>query len=132
MTYCCEQMKGQVEHSCDLHPDLSNCPDSLVVHINRTGEFGLRVHDGGSSFIAIRHCPWCGADLESDGAPRSASIFLLWHVHRFDDHEDEKLIGVYSSDQDARDAQQRLGNQPGFREHPDGFEISAYTVGKDH
>ena len=63
MTYCCEQMRRQVEHSCDVHSDLSECPDSLIVRNGDTGEFGLRVHDGGSSFITIRHCPWCGTDL---------------------------------------------------------------------
>jgi hypothetical protein len=28
-------------------------PDSLVVRINDTGECGLRIHDGGCSFIAV-------------------------------------------------------------------------------
>ena len=132
MPYCCEEMTRQVEYSCDLHRDLSDCPDSLVVHVNGTGEFGLRVHDGGSSFIVIRHCPWCGAHLQSGDAPPSTSVCLLWHVHRFDDDEDEKLLGVYASEQAAREAQRRLADQPGFREHPDGFEIDTYEVGKDH
>jgi hypothetical protein len=63
MTYCCEQMKWQMLYTCEEHPDLSDCPDSLIVHLEDTGEFGLRVHDGGTAFIAIRHCPWCGIDL---------------------------------------------------------------------
>ena len=65
------------------------------------------------------------------GAPKD--VFLLWHVHHFDDgREDEKLIGVYSSEQDARDAHGRVGAQPGFRDHPGGFEIVDYALGKDH
>lgn len=63
MPYCCEQMKRQLEHTCGQHPDLNDCPDALVIHLKDTSEFGLRVHDGGSSFIKISHCPWCGADL---------------------------------------------------------------------
>jgi homoserine kinase type II len=58
---------------------------------------------------------------------------LLWHVHQFEDAgDDEKLIGVYSSEQDAIDAQNRLSKEAGFRDHPDGFEISANRLGKDH
>jgi hypothetical protein len=96
MTYCCEEMKRQVEHSCDVHPDLSDCPDSLVVHRGETREFGLRVHDGGSSFIAIRHCPWCGTDLlervsNKELGPPALKIagFQLWvHGRQFPDAED--------------------------------------------
>jgi len=96
MTYCCEQMKRQVEHSCDVHPDLSDCPDSLVVYRGETCEFGLRVHDGGSSFIAIRHCPWCGTDLlervsNKELGPPALKIagFQLWvHGRQFPDADD--------------------------------------------
>lgn len=61
-THCCEQMKRQVEHTCSVHSEPSDCPDALVVHLS-TGEFGLRIHDGGSSFITIQYCPWCGKHL---------------------------------------------------------------------
>ena len=27
MAFCCEQMKRQVGYTCDVHPDLSECPD---------------------------------------------------------------------------------------------------------
>jgi len=38
VNYCCEQMKRQVEHSCDVHSDLNECPDSLFVrHSQRLG-----------------------------------------------------------------------------------------------
>ena len=92
MTFCCAQMKRQVEYICDVHPDLSECPDSLVVRVKDTGEFGLRIHDGGSSFIAIQHCPWCGSDLlervsNKELGPPAVKIagFQLWvpRVRRF-------------------------------------------------
>ena len=57
MTFCCEQMTRQMRHACEAHPDLSNCPESLIVYSGETREFGLRIHDGGSSFISIWHCP---------------------------------------------------------------------------
>jgi hypothetical protein len=49
---CCEDMRRQLT--------------SLVVYSEKSGQFGIRVHDGGSSWIAIRHRPWCGARLVSE------------------------------------------------------------------
>ena len=58
-----------------------------------------------------------------------STVFLLQHVHEFDDgHEDVKLIGVFSSEALARAAQQRLSDQPGFRELPDGFDVSEHRI----
>jgi hypothetical protein len=62
---CCDDMRQQLEFRCADHADLSDCPDSLVVLLENPTRFGIRVHDGGSSFIAIRHCPWCGAHLSA-------------------------------------------------------------------
>jgi len=60
-------------------------------------------------------------------------MFLLWHVHKFPDgEEDAKLIGVYSSRELAEEAQQRAVMQPGFRDRPSDFCISGYTVNQDH
>jgi hypothetical protein len=71
MEYCCENMKEQLLRTCDVHADPSDCPDALVVHVEEAGEFGIRIHDGGSSFVSIRHCPWCGAGLSSQTELRS-------------------------------------------------------------
>ena len=60
---CWEDMRRQLTFRCEDHEDLSNCPDSLVVYSENSGQFGIRVHDRGSSSIAIRHRPWCGATL---------------------------------------------------------------------
>ena len=56
-------MRAQVDHTCAEHPDLSECADSLVSYDARFDEYGLRIHDGGSSSLAIKHCPWCGIRL---------------------------------------------------------------------
>ena len=63
MSHCCDEMRTQVEQKCDVHPDPFNCPDNLVYYSARFNEYGLIVHDGGSSVIRIRFCPWCGARL---------------------------------------------------------------------
>ncbi|WP_083321008.1 DUF6980 family protein [Hymenobacter glacialis] len=62
-TYCCEQMVSQVTHSCETHPDPFHCPDTLVHQSVNNGTYGLIIHDGGSSFISISFCPWCGSKL---------------------------------------------------------------------
>jgi len=56
-------MKGQIETTCADHPDLSDCPDSLVAYWESKRMFGLRIHDGGSSVLEISYCPWCGSKL---------------------------------------------------------------------
>ena len=64
--YCCDQMRV---HSCpcDAHSDDPlACPDQLIYHTPVAGVAGIRVHDGGSSFVVIAHCPWCGVKLPGD------------------------------------------------------------------
>ena len=56
-------------------------------------------------------------------------VYLLWHI-RDTGHGDEetKLIGVYSSEEKAQQAIERLKVQPGFRDYPDDFQIGPCTV----
>jgi hypothetical protein len=61
------------------------------------------------------------------------SVFLLWFVHAPDtDNEDELLIGVYSTEEDARAAIGRLKDKRGFVDAPDGFLIDPYEINRDH
>jgi hypothetical protein len=61
------------------------------------------------------------------------TVYVLHHVVReFEDDDDAKLIGVYSTEDEAGAAVTRLADQPGFREHPDGFQIDPYPLNKDH
>jgi len=60
-------------------------------------------------------------------------VFLLWHVHEMPDgEEDAKLIGVYATAEDAEAARLRVLPQPGFRDSPEGFQVSRYPIGQDH
>ncbi|GAA6170139.1 DUF7336 domain-containing protein [Sessilibacter corallicola] len=59
-------------------------------------------------------------------------IYLLWHVHEQENRDDEKLIGAYASESDAKAAIDRLKEKPGFRYQPEGFQICPYTLGEDH
>jgi hypothetical protein len=68
VTFCCQAMRDHLERRCDRHPDPSNCPDNVVVYIPRTEQYGLVVHDGGTSYYQIRFCPWCGSKLTAHAA----------------------------------------------------------------
>jgi hypothetical protein len=61
MTYCCDDMRSQVEYRCPDHPDPYECTDNIVV-FSLDGYFGIPIHDGGSSHIVIAFCPWCGVE----------------------------------------------------------------------
>ena len=61
------------------------------------------------------------------------SVYVLHHVVReFEDDEDAKLIGIYSSEDEARKAVVRLADQPDFRGSADGFQFEPYESNKDH
>ncbi|MGO1080997.1 DUF7336 domain-containing protein [Inquilinus sp. CA228] len=58
-------------------------------------------------------------------------VYLVWHTHELNDHDDDKLIGVYRTEAAARAAIERVADQPGFRDYPYGFEICPYPLDKD-
>ena len=62
---------------------------------------------------------------------QTPSVFLLWHTHRVDGNDDDKLLGIYSSKANAEAAQARAQLRPGFREAPGGFCIAEYEVDRD-
>src|SRR5437867_8664135 len=48
------------------------------------------------------------------------TVFLLWHVHEVGDEDDDKLIGLYRTEDDARAAIERVRQLPGFADAPEG------------
>lgn len=61
--HCCDEMTIRVNHRCVQHPDPFECPDNLIYYSLQFDEYGIIVHDGGSSYIEITYCPWCGRKL---------------------------------------------------------------------
>jgi hypothetical protein len=55
-------MAAQLAVTCEIH-ELEDCPDSVIGHWRKSGEYGLRIHDGGASMILIDYCPWCRTRL---------------------------------------------------------------------
>lgn len=75
--YCCEDMKRNLTLSCEIHPDIYKCPDRLVDR-HSNGNIGIIIHDGGSSHIEIKYCPWCGKNLNNEiGTIESEEMLLL-------------------------------------------------------
>lgn len=61
------------------------------------------------------------------------SVYVLWHVHHIGDrNDDEKLIGVYRTEDDVSATIARLQNKPGFRESREGFQVETYELNQDH
>jgi hypothetical protein len=48
---------------CDIHVDEYECPDCLIAYSRKYNEYGIIVHNGGTSYVLILYCPWCGAKL---------------------------------------------------------------------
>lgn len=53
------------------------------------------------------------------------TVWAVWHVYEKKSGDDEiKFIGVFSSEERAKEAVAPLRDKPGFRDHPaDCFEI---------
>ena len=50
-------------------------------------------------------------------------IYLLWHCYTDERGENEMMLGIYSSVENAEQGLALLSDKPGFRDHPDGFAI---------
>ena len=58
-------------------------------------------------------------------------IYLLWHTHSneaLSTGEDVKLVGVYTSKENAKMVQARAEQLEGFKDHLDGFKIPAIRL----
>jgi hypothetical protein len=62
MKYCCEDMKRNVEYKDEVQDEF-DCPNNLITYVSNADEYGIIFHDGGTAYMRIRYCPWCGAKL---------------------------------------------------------------------
>lgn len=76
--HCCEQMTSQVNSTCTDHNDQFDCPDHLIHYTPEFDEYGIIIHDGGTSTITIEHCPWCGSKLPE--SKRDQWHETLWNM----------------------------------------------------
>lgn len=57
------------------------------------------------------------------------TVYVLWHT-RVDGfgHDNDKCLGIFSSLEKAEKAKQYALTQKGFKDYPDGFCVSKYTI----
>ena len=60
------------------------------------------------------------------------TVFILYHSYDLEGCEETKLIGVYSSKDEADQAVTRLKDKNGFKYRPDAFVTSEYDINQDH
>ena len=51
------------EHCCEMMTTNLAGGETAILYVPKFREYGIRVLDGGSGFIVIEHCPWCGKCL---------------------------------------------------------------------
>jgi hypothetical protein len=74
-----------------------------------------------------------GASREDKGSEMKR-VYKLYHTYGRSDEareENNKLIGNYSTEDKAKAAIERVRSKPGFRDHPEGFEIFDCPVDVD-
>jgi hypothetical protein len=70
-----------------MHDDPFECPDILIYYCDKFDEYGLIIHDGGTGFYLIHHCPWCGKELPL--SKRDLWFDILERMGFDDPHEQE-------------------------------------------
>lgn len=63
---CCDIMRYWSSNHCPVHDSPFECPDWLVYYDEEINTYGLVIHDGGTSYVKIRYCPWCGSALPTE------------------------------------------------------------------
>ncbi len=59
-------------------------------------------------------------------------VFELWYRREYENREDTEIrIGLYSTEEEAKAAIERLRDKPGFRDGVEGFEILSTTLNRD-
>ena len=54
--HCCSQMKEATKLNCKIHNNIYDCLDVLISFYPKFYEYGIIVHDGGTSSISIKFC----------------------------------------------------------------------------
>jgi hypothetical protein len=52
-------------HCCTVMADHVQDHDICLLYVAKFREYGVRVLDGGSSYVVIDYCAWCGRKLAS-------------------------------------------------------------------
>ncbi|WP_028885152.1 DUF6980 family protein [Teredinibacter turnerae] len=95
MNHCCKEMERAISAKCKIHEDKFACPDVLIAYTSKFDEYGLIVHDGGTSSISIHYCPWCGNKLPES---KRDAWFEAIEKLGIDDFNSEEIPEKFKSD----------------------------------
>lgn len=56
-------MNRHLGKMCEDHKNPFECPDFVISYSDKVDDYGLIIHDGGSSKYLISFCPFCGTKL---------------------------------------------------------------------
>jgi tryptophan synthase alpha chain len=101
--HCCDTMRHYVTWECDMHPTRADCGDCIVEYWPDQDRYGILIHDGGTSMVAIAFCPWCGAALP-DADKASGQRMINWSDADDEDddlpHDPERLEKAFAAARD--------------------------------
>ena len=71
-------MERNLTLNCGDHKDEYSCPDVLIDYSEKFDEYGLIIHDGGTSSVEISYCPFCGAKLPESKRGCGLIHYSIW------------------------------------------------------
>jgi tryptophan synthase alpha chain len=94
-------MAHYVEWTCDMHETRADCGDCIVEYWPSQDRYGILIHDGGSSMVAIAFCPWCGTKLPDEGNASGNRMIDMsdWDIDEPNDdwmHDVERLADTFA------------------------------------
>lgn len=92
--HCCIGMELAVNTVCTKHESRFDCPDAVMHYFDGSGNYGLLIHDGGSSYFKIYFCPWCGKELpiSKDETEKQRRSFAYGNVKMHNDDVTREMI----------------------------------------
>lgn len=84
-SFCCEEILKRSEDT-----------ETAIVYIAKFREFGISALDGGTSYILIEFCPWCGSRL-----PKKLRDQWFDNLEKLgiDDPEDQKVPKEFQTEE---------------------------------
>ena len=64
-SFCCFIMAFQVAKGVKRTGKIIYDDVDVIMRKWEDGTYGIPIHDGGSSIISIKYCPWCGKQLNN-------------------------------------------------------------------
>ena len=94
--HCCKSMTQAVTFQCEQHSGAWACADALVGYLPKFNEYGLIIHDGGTSISLIQYCPWCGTKLPQS---KRNEWFDTLEALGFDNPSEQEIPSKFNSNE---------------------------------